>query len=66
MVSRSTNYANGFGGVIVGQPMGIQKVFHFLGVDEQSGDYLFADKDDKPTTNPNNRFDRTQLVSAFP
>ncbi len=52
--------------LIVGEPIGISKAFRFLGVDEATGDYTFADVDDKPTSFPNFLTDRTEIISTLP
>ncbi len=61
----STGYANGFNGVIVGEPLGIQKVYNFLGVDPATGEYIVADKQGNPTSSPKYIADATQLVSTL-
>ncbi len=62
----NTVYANSDWKVIVGQPLGVETVYRFLGVDPASGDYLVADKDGKPTSTPNYRSDRTMFVNTLP
>jgi hypothetical protein len=59
----TSSYANGDEGVIVGQPLGTLKVYHFLGVDPATGLYEVADAQGNPTTNPNYSTDRTVLIS---
>ncbi len=62
----STTYANGDAGVSIGQPLGFIKVFHFLGVDEQTGQYLVANADGKPTSSPDYLTDRNVFVNTQP
>ncbi len=59
-------YADSSEGVIIGQPLGVQKIFHYLGVDPATGQYQVADQKGNPTTNPNYLTDRTALVSTLP
>jgi len=42
-------YANAF---VIGQPINIRKVFHYTGVDPQTGIYTFVDAQGKATANP--------------
>ncbi len=39
----NTPYAGGFNGVIVGQPLGVAKVYHLLGMDPATGEYVYSD-----------------------
>jgi hypothetical protein len=60
-------YASGFNGVIVGQPLGVQKVLHYIGVDPATGSYVVADKDGKPVADfPNFPDDYHVLISTLP
>ena len=52
--------------LIVGQPIGVQRVLHFLGVDPTSGEYLVAGSNGKPTSSPNYPSDYTILINPFP
>jgi len=61
----STSYAAGDLGVIVGQPLGVQQVFRYAGVDPATGNYLVLDKNGKPTSNPDYTADRTALVAPL-
>ncbi|WP_205513199.1 SusC/RagA family TonB-linked outer membrane protein [Longitalea arenae] len=57
-----TSYALGFDGVIVGQPLGVNKVYRYAGVDALTGRYLVFNKDGQPTLDPNSIEDMTALV----
>ncbi|PWV55545.1 SusC/RagA family TonB-linked outer membrane protein [Chitinophaga sp. S165] len=59
-------YASGFNGVIVGQPLGIQKVPRYIGVDQATGLYILADKEGKPIGEPNYPDDYIVLVNTLP
>lgn len=61
-----SSYAAGFGGVIVGQPLGIQKGYRYLGVDPATGRYLIADKNGAPTTSPIFPDDYLTLINTLP
>ncbi|NII25845.1 SusC/RagA family TonB-linked outer membrane protein [Pseudoflavitalea sp. X16] len=60
-----TSYASGDYNVIVGQPLGVTKVFRYAGVDPATGKYLVLDKNDKPTSNPDFAADRTALITPL-
>jgi TonB-linked SusC/RagA family outer membrane protein len=62
----NSSYADGGHGVIIGQPLGVQKVYHYLGVDPATGVYEVADVHGNPTTNPDYTTDRTKLLSTLP
>ncbi len=62
----NTVYAGGSAGVIIGQPLGVSRNYHFLGVDQISGEYLFEGKNKQPTNSPDYTTDFTQLVSKLP
>jgi TonB-linked SusC/RagA family outer membrane protein len=59
----SSSYANE---VIIGQPLGFIKAFHFFGVDPATGTYQFSNKDGKPTNSPNYLEDNSIIVNPFP
>ena len=50
----------------VGRPLQSTKVYHYLGVDPAMGEYQVADKDGKPTANPNPETDQTVFVNTLP
>ena len=50
----------------VGAPVDATLYYHYLGVAEGTGDYLFADKNGHATLNPNGNGDRNILISKFP
>jgi hypothetical protein len=50
----------------INKPLGIFKVFHYLGVDSQSGLYTFADKDGKATSTPDGSLDKTVYIDLNP
>jgi len=52
--------------LVIGQPINIIKVFHFLGVDPATGIYSFADSRGKTTLNPVFSTDRTVLINTMP
>jgi TonB-linked SusC/RagA family outer membrane protein len=52
--------------LIIGQPLGTIKVFHFLGVDPATGLYQVADSHGSPTSSPDYLTDRTILLSTMP
>lgn len=62
----SSTYASGFEGVIVDQPLGVFKTFHYLGVDETTGRYLFEDKDGNPTFSASFPNDYVKLINTSP
>ncbi|MDR3715797.1 MAG: SusC/RagA family TonB-linked outer membrane protein [Puia sp.] len=51
--------------LVVGQPLSVQKVFHFLGVDPATGEYQFASKSG-PTFSPTFGTDNSILVNTSP
>lgn len=61
-----SSYASGTNGVIVGQPLGVVKVYHFLGVDPTSGKYVVADAHGNATSSPNALRDKTVLINTRP
>jgi TonB-linked SusC/RagA family outer membrane protein len=52
--------------LVVGEPLGVQKAYRFMGVDPATGIYQFADDEGKPTSTPNPLTDRTVLISTLP
>jgi TonB-linked SusC/RagA family outer membrane protein len=61
-LSTSTYASN----LVVGEPITIVKLFHFLGVDPATGVYQFADSHGTPTSSPNAITDKTVLVNTAP
>jgi len=59
----SSSYASS---IIIGQPFGILKKYHFLGVDPTTGKYQFADSHGNPTSSPNPSTDNTVLITTLP
>lgn len=51
---------------VVGQDLTATKLIHFLGVDDQTGVYIFSDKDGKATSTPDLVADRTVLMHTSP
>jgi hypothetical protein len=51
---------------LIGRPIGVQQVYHFLGVDPELGTYIVADKKGAPTSNPNYDEDRTVFIDYNP
>lgn len=58
-----TSYASGEQGVIVGQPLGVAKVFRFAGVDPATGKYQVLDKEGHSTSDPDEYTDRIAFAS---
>lgn len=56
-------YSNIF---VIGQPTSVMRLYHCLGVDEESGLFLFETADGKTTTAPNYQTDMTILKSVEP
>jgi hypothetical protein len=52
--------------LIVGKPIDVSSYYHYLGVAPGSGDYLYADKNGRPTPTPDPATDRSVLISRFP
>lgn len=52
--------------LVIGQPLSITKVYHFLGVDPATGRYTFADRNGNPTSSPSNPADKTVLINILP
>ena len=48
---------------IIGQPLTIKQLYHYIGVDPQTGVYEFADNKGTPTFNPSFVTDRTALIN---
>lgn len=52
---------------IVGQPIGLTFVYHFMGVDPATGKYVVADSQGNPTSNPSATTDNTiRINTVFP
>lgn len=51
---------------IVGQPIDIQKLYPYAGVDPATGLYSFLDSTGKATSTPNSETDKTQILTTFP
>jgi TonB-linked SusC/RagA family outer membrane protein len=51
---------------LVGRPLSVLPVYHFLGVDPATGAYQFADKNGNPTFSPNNPEDKTTIIDLAP
>ncbi len=51
--------------LIVGEPLNIEKYYHYLGVSPETGLYTYEDETGKPTSTPAET-DRTVYRSAFP
>jgi len=52
--------------LFIGQPVSILKAFHFLGVNDTTGIYQFADFHGNTTTAPDQTTDMTSLVNTLP
>lgn len=52
--------------LVIGQPISVMKLFHFLGVDPSTGEYIIADIQGKPTSSPDWVKDLTVYRSPFP
>jgi hypothetical protein len=50
----------------INKPLGILKVYHFIGVDSETGLYVVADKDGKPTSTPDRSLDQTVYIDLNP
>lgn len=59
----NTGYANSY---IIGQPISIARLYHSLGVDPATGEYIYADRDGKPTSSPDYFIDRTVTLNTSP
>ena len=59
----TSSYANS---LVIGQPISITKVFHFLNSDPLSGVYYVADKNGNPTLTPNATTDKTVILNFLP
>ncbi len=57
----SSSYANTY---VIGQPVNISKVLHFLGVDPNTGIAMVANAKGEPTTTPDFLKDPTQLINT--
>jgi TonB-linked SusC/RagA family outer membrane protein len=58
-----SSYANS---LVIGQPLSVQKIYNFLGVDPITGKYIVADKNGNPTSTPNYLNDALNLVNITP
>lgn len=58
-----SSYASSY---IVGQPINISRVFHYLGVNPQTGLYEFADSHGSATSEPSDITDMTVLINTLP
>ncbi|MDP4218567.1 MAG: SusC/RagA family TonB-linked outer membrane protein [Bacteroidota bacterium] len=52
--------------LVIGQPVNIQKVFRYLGVDPATGGYMVANAKGDPTKTPNFSLDRTVIENINP
>jgi hypothetical protein len=52
--------------LIIGQPIGVEQLFHFAGVDPGTGSYIFTGRDGNAKTNPDFLLDRNVLISTLP
>jgi len=52
--------------LIIGEPLSINKLYHFHGVDPTTGLYTFLDSHGSSTTTPDFLADRTELISTSP
>ncbi|MBO9201408.1 MULTISPECIES: SusC/RagA family TonB-linked outer membrane protein [Niastella] len=59
-----SSYASGFDGVIVGQPLGIIKLFHYSGVDPATGEPHVIDVNGNATSTPD--FDKDFYILRSP
>ncbi|OQP59681.1 hypothetical protein A3860_36540 [Niastella vici] len=50
-----TSYADGTQGVVVGQPLGVKKVYHYAGINPANGNYLGLDANGNPNIDIPNR-----------
>jgi TonB-dependent starch-binding outer membrane protein SusC len=59
----ASSYASTF---VVGEPVNVQKIYKFLGVDPTTGLYIVEDNKGNATSSPTFSLDRTVLLSVFP
>lgn len=59
----ASSYANL---LVVGQPLGILKVYHLIGVNDTTGTYEFSSSKGNPTYNPSYGTDNNVIVSLAP
>jgi len=52
--------------LIIGQPTSIKKLFHFGGVDPQTGQYFVIDRFGNPTSSPNFSLDNYVVITTLP
>lgn len=57
---------SGYDDLVVGQSLNVRKLYHFIGVDTETGIYKFSDKDGNSTSTPNDPDDRTVLINPDP
>jgi TonB-linked SusC/RagA family outer membrane protein len=50
----------------INKPLGVQKVYHFLGVDPETGLYLVQDRNGNPTSKPDGSLDRIVYMDLNP
>jgi TonB-linked SusC/RagA family outer membrane protein len=63
-----TSYASGNNGVIIGDPIGVRKLFQYGGVDPSTGSYLLLNENGKPD-DPNvstSNFNQSAKISLLP
>jgi TonB-dependent starch-binding outer membrane protein SusC len=51
---------------LIGKSLTVKKLFHYLGVDPNTGLYIFADHNGKPTSSPSDPEDRLSYVDMNP
>lgn len=49
--------------LVIGEPMTIQKIYNYAGVDPQTGVYTFRDRNGNITANPAPTLDQTQVIN---
>lgn len=59
----TSSYASTY---VIGQPITITRVYHFLGVDPATGVYQFADSHGRPTSTPSASMDKTVIINNSP
>ncbi len=59
----TSTYAND---LFIGHPLSASRQLHSLGVDPESGIYIFADANGKPTSTPDYNTDRTVIINTLP
>ncbi|MBO9571700.1 MAG: hypothetical protein J7497_05760, partial [Chitinophagaceae bacterium] len=61
-----TSYAKGLNGVIIGQPLGVQKYYHYLGIDPAWGDYVLANENKQPSLGIPSEIAKNGYISTQP